>query len=57
MDIYIHTHIYIYSCMSVMQSNECGGSYHMEQEGLSRSVDMLQAHGLAIDKIVTDRHR
>lgn len=38
------------------QSNEVGGSYHMEKEGLKRCLDKLESHGLAVDYIVTDRH-
>lgn len=38
------------------QSNEVGGSYHMEKEGLKRSLDKLESNGLAVDYIVTDRH-
>lgn len=28
----------------------------MEKEGLKRSLDFLEAHGVKIDCIVTDRH-
>lgn len=38
------------------QSNEVGGSYHMEKEGLKRSLALLEARGVALDSIVTDRH-
>lgn len=40
-----------------MQSNEVGGSYHMEKEGLLRVIQFLQLHGMNIDVLVTDRHR
>jgi hypothetical protein len=38
------------------QSNEVGGSYHMEKEGLKRCLDHLEANGFKADYIVTDRH-
>lgn len=28
----------------------------MEKEGLKRSLDLLRAHGVTFDSIVTDRH-
>ncbi len=28
----------------------------MEKEGLRRSLDLLRAHGVTFDSIVTDRH-
>ncbi|KAJ4940324.1 hypothetical protein JOQ06_026632, partial [Pogonophryne albipinna] len=40
-----------------VQSNECGGSYHMELEGLRRSVAAVEEEGLSIGTIITDRHR
>nr|XP_021331120.1 uncharacterized protein LOC110439428 isoform X1 [Danio rerio] len=42
--------------LQLIQSNEVGGSYHMEKEGLKRCLDKLDANGLAVDYIVTDRH-
>ncbi|XP_065146034.1 uncharacterized protein [Paramisgurnus dabryanus] len=42
--------------MQLVQSNEVGGSYHMEKEGLKRSLEFLEARGVKIDCIVTDRH-
>lgn len=42
-------------CVSV-QSNEVGGSYHMEKEGLTRSLDLLDRSGVKLDCIITDRH-
>lgn len=38
------------------QSNEVGGSYHMEKEGLKRSLALLEARGVKLESIVTDRH-
>lgn len=38
------------------QSNEIGGSSHMEKEGLKRSMAFLQTSGLSVDTIITDRH-
>lgn len=38
------------------QSNEVGGSYHMEKEGLKRCLDHLEANSLAVEYITTDRH-
>ncbi|KAJ4919623.1 hypothetical protein JOQ06_023020 [Pogonophryne albipinna] len=40
-----------------VQSTECGGSYHMELEGLRRSVAAVEEEGLSIGTIITDRHR
>lgn len=42
--------------IQLVQSNEVGGSYHMEKEGLKRSLALLEARGVALDSIVTDRH-
>ena len=38
------------------QSNEVGGSYHMELEGLKRSLEHLAENGITLEYIVTDRH-
>ena len=40
----------------MFQSNEVGGSCHMEKEGLIRSVGLLGDAGLAIESLVTDTH-
>ncbi|XP_067217565.1 uncharacterized protein [Chanodichthys erythropterus] len=42
--------------LQLVQSNEVGGSNYMEKEGLKRSLDLLRAHGVTFDSIVTDRH-
>ncbi|XP_016346660.1 uncharacterized protein LOC107692211 [Sinocyclocheilus anshuiensis] len=42
--------------LQLLQSNEDGGSNYMEKEGLKRSLDVLRAHGVTFDSIVTDRH-
>ncbi|XP_056624390.1 uncharacterized protein LOC130437186 isoform X2 [Triplophysa dalaica] len=42
--------------LQLIQSNEVGGSYHMEKEGLKRCLDKLESCGLVVDSIVTDRH-
>ncbi|XP_016361867.1 uncharacterized protein LOC107703658 [Sinocyclocheilus anshuiensis] len=42
--------------MQLVQSNEVGGSYHMKKEGLKRCLDHLEANGLAVEYIITDRH-
>ena len=40
------------------ESNEVGGSYHMEIEGLKRMVNCLEDEwGFVIGTLVTDRHR
>ena len=39
------------------QSNEVGGSYHMEKEGLQRVLNFLQQQGLTVEVLVTDRHK
>ncbi|XP_034082366.1 uncharacterized protein LOC117552821 [Gymnodraco acuticeps] len=42
--------------LQLVQSNECGGSYHMELEGLKRMVAFFEDI-LEIGTLVTDRHR
>ncbi|KAK7884695.1 hypothetical protein WMY93_027818 [Mugilogobius chulae] len=42
--------------IQLVQSNEVGGSYHMEKEGLRRCLDLVQASSLEVDYLVTDRH-
>ena len=38
------------------QSNEVGGSQHMEKEGVRRSLSLLEGRGINLDCVVTDRH-
>ena len=40
-----------------VQSNEIGGSYHMEKEGLQRVLKFLQQEKLTVEVLVTDRHK
>ena len=40
-----------------IQSNEVGGSYHMEKEGLHRVMEFLRGENLTVGVLVTDRHR
>ncbi|KAG0415859.1 hypothetical protein HPB47_006969 [Ixodes persulcatus] len=42
--------------VETVQSNETGGSYHMELEGLRRSLDIFEAHSLAVAVLVMNRH-
>ncbi|XP_052472998.1 uncharacterized protein LOC128029320 isoform X3 [Carassius gibelio] len=42
--------------IQLVQSNEVGGSCHMEKEGLKRSLALLESRGINLDCIVTDRH-
>ncbi|XDV33410.1 hypothetical protein PO909_003834 [Leuciscus waleckii] len=42
--------------IQLIQSNEVGGSAHMEKEGLRRALDHLESNQLQVDYIVTDRH-
>ncbi|TDH08224.1 hypothetical protein EPR50_G00095560 [Perca flavescens] len=42
--------------IQLVQSNEVRGSYYMEKEGLKRSLALLEASGVTLDCIVTDRH-
>lgn len=42
--------------MYLLQSNEVGGGFHMEKEGLKRSLELMEARGVTLDCIVTDRH-
>ncbi len=44
------------SALFFNQSNEVGESNYMEKEGLKRSLDILKAHSVTFDCIVTDRH-
>ena len=41
---------------SVFQSNEVKSSYHMELEGLKRSLTVIKNQGVDIKTLVTDRH-
>ncbi|KAI8494608.1 hypothetical protein Bbelb_278340 [Branchiostoma belcheri] len=41
--------------VQLVQSNEVGGSYHMELEGLRRSLDKLEDR-VDVGSLVTDRH-
>ena len=43
--------------IQLVQSNQCGGSYHMEKMGLQKSVEFLLKDMLHIGTIITDRHR
>ncbi|XP_067301001.1 uncharacterized protein [Pseudorasbora parva] len=40
--------------IQLVQSNEVAGSQHMEKEGLKRSLERLEAHGVKLECIVTD---
>lgn len=42
--------------LQLVQSNEVGGSYYMEKEGLKRNLDFLDARGVTVECITTDRH-
>lgn len=42
--------------MQLVQSDEVGGSFHMEKEGLKRCLDHLEANRLTVEYITTDRH-
>jgi solute carrier family 8 (sodium/calcium exchanger) len=42
--------------VQLVQSNEVGGSYHMEQAGLERCINFLREKNLTPGVIVTDRH-
>ncbi|XP_073700525.1 uncharacterized protein [Garra rufa] len=42
--------------VQLVQSNEVGGSAHMEKKGLKRGLDLLESNQLHVDYIVTDRH-
>uniref|UniRef100_A0A8C6UFY6 Transposase n=1 Tax=Neogobius melanostomus TaxID=47308 RepID=A0A8C6UFY6_9GOBI len=41
--------------IQTVQSNEVGGSYHMEGEGLARSLQRIK-NFVAVDTLITDRH-
>ena len=47
----------LYLFYKILQSNEVGGSYHMEKEGLNRAMEFITQHNLSIEILVTDRHR
>ncbi|XP_056100848.1 uncharacterized protein LOC130079563 [Rhinichthys klamathensis goyatoka] len=42
--------------IQLVQSSEVGGRRHMEEEGLRRSLDLLEESGVKLDCVVTDRH-
>ncbi|XP_067280190.1 uncharacterized protein [Pseudorasbora parva] len=42
--------------IQLVQSNEVAGSSRMEKEGLKRSLEHLEAHGVKLECVVTDRH-
>ncbi|XP_072306189.1 uncharacterized protein [Eucyclogobius newberryi] len=42
--------------IQLVQSNEVGGSFYMEKDGLHRCLDLLQTNNIEVDYIVTDRH-
>ncbi|XP_039675675.1 uncharacterized protein LOC120571041 [Perca fluviatilis] len=52
MDLHANTVVDI----QLVQSNEVGGSCHMEKEGLTRSLALLESRGVNLDCVVTDRH-
>ncbi|KAL0966167.1 hypothetical protein UPYG_G00291830 [Umbra pygmaea] len=52
MDLHTNTIVDI----QLVQSNEVGGSCHLEKEGLTRSLALLKSRGVNLDCIVTDRH-
>lgn len=43
--------------LQLVQSNEVGGSYHMEEEELIRSLQVMEAKGVKVDAVISDRHR
>lgn len=47
----------MYIHYNFLQSNEVGGSYHMEKEGLIRVIHFLTENNLSIGVLVTDRHK
>ena len=40
-----------------VQSNEVGGSYHIEKEELQRVLKFLQQEKLTVEVLVMDRHK
>ncbi|XP_056612376.1 uncharacterized protein LOC130428401 [Triplophysa dalaica] len=42
--------------IQLVRRNEVAGNCHMEKEGLKRSLEFLEAHGVRLECIVTDRH-
>ncbi|KAK7916425.1 hypothetical protein WMY93_012186 [Mugilogobius chulae] len=44
------------SYIKMEKSNEVGGSFYMEKEGLKSGLDLLEANSIEVDYIVTDRH-
>ncbi len=56
---YIVNYSSVYVCLFNVictQSNEVGGSCHMQKEGLKRCLDHLESNSLAVEYITTDRH-
>lgn len=53
-----HSNYYSVNLLSdIIQSNEVGGSYHMEKEGLHRVIEFLTGEGLQVGVLVTDCHK
>lgn len=50
-----HTPTLKFRFNDLLQSNEVGGSYHMEQEGLRRSLAKIETY-IPVQTMVTDRH-
>ncbi|KAI8510666.1 hypothetical protein Bbelb_115820 [Branchiostoma belcheri] len=42
--------------VQLVQSNEVGGSYHMEQKGLEKSLAWMESVDVEVGTLVTDRH-
>ncbi|KAH7972492.1 hypothetical protein HPB52_012661 [Rhipicephalus sanguineus] len=49
-------HLSSYSVFNDFQSNEVGGSCHMELEGLKRGLNYLQGRRVKVSTLITDRH-
>ena len=52
-------HFYDHECLMppTSQSNEVGGIYYMEKEGLKRVLNYLEQQHMQVGVLVTDRHR
>jgi len=59
-DFIYYTSLVLNPCHAILfvfqQSNQVGGSAHMEEAALMHSLSFWQQSGLSVDAIVTDRH-
>ena len=52
-----HIYIYLFYIYCIVKSDEVRSSYHIEKEGLVRSLRLLKRTKFKIDTLVTNRHK